>query len=264
MRSLLLALPVLGLATGLLLAVSPQEPADQEPVGYEDTPYLPGGKWRVHDKFRPVPDEVIPGKPSTQNQVGSAPSDAIVLFDGSSLDAFDGGPWDLNDGIMTVNGKGDVRTKQGFGDVQLHVEWRSPEEPNAKSQGKGNSGVFLMGRYEIQVLNSYRNRSYADGQAASLYGQKPPDVNATLPTGMWQSYDIIFKAPRFDETGKLTSPAVATVLHNGVLVQNHIELLGPTSHRSLPNYKAHDSKLPIKLQDHGNKVSYRNIWVREL
>jgi hypothetical protein len=264
MRSLLLALPVLGLATGLLLAVSPQEPADQEPVGYEDTPFLPGGKWRVHDKFRPVPEEVIPGKPSTQDQVGTAPSDAIVLFDGSSLDAFDGGPWELKDGVMTVNGKGDVRTKQSFGDVQLHVEWRSPDEPNAKSQGKGNSGVFLMGRYEIQVLNSYRNRSYADGQAASLYGQKPPDVNATLPTGMWQSYDIIFKAPRFDEDGKLSSPAVATVLHNGVLVQNHVELLGPTSHRSLPNYKAHAMKLPIKLQDHGNKVSYRNIWVREL
>jgi hypothetical protein len=264
MRSLLLALPVLGLATGLLLAVSPQEPANQEPVGYEDTPYLPGGKWRVHDKFRPVPDEITPGKPSTQAQVGSAPSDAIVLFDGSSLEAFDGGPWDLKDGVMTVNGKGDVRTKQSFGDVQLHVEWRSPDEPNAKSQGKGNSGVFLMGRYEIQVLNSYRNRSYADGQAASLYGQKPPDVNATLPTGMWQSYDIIFKAPRFDEDGKLSSPAVATVLHNGVLVQNHVELLGPTSHRSLPNYKAHAMKLPIKLQDHGNKVSYRNIWVREL
>lgn len=264
MRSLLLAVPVLGLATGVLIAVSPQEPVEQGPVGYEDTPRLPNSEWRVHDKFRPVPKEVIPGRPSTQDQVGSAPSDAIVLFDGSSLDAWEGGPWQLENGVITVNGKGDIRTKQGFGDCQLHVEWRSPDEPDRSSQGKGNSGVFLMGRYEIQVLNSYRNRTYADGQAASLYGQKPPDVNATLPTGQWQSYDIIFRAPRFAEDGSLVSPAAATVLHNGVLVQNHVELLGPTSHRSLPRYGKHPDKLPIKLQDHGNKVSYRNIWIREL
>lgn len=261
---LLLAIPLAAAVSGAVYASLPQEPDAQGPVGYEDTPYLPGGEWRVHDKFRPVPDEVVPGRPSTQSKVGSAPSDAIVLFDGTSLDAFEGGPWDLKDGVMTVNGKGDLRSKQGFGSVQLHLEWRAPEEPDRNSQGKGNSGVFLMGRYEIQILNSYRNRTYADGQATAIYGQKPPDVNATTPTGQWQSYDIIFHAPKFNDDGEVVSPATATVLHNGVLVQDHVAFLGPTSHRSLPQYKAHADKLPMRIQDHGNKVSFRNIWVRPL
>lgn len=264
MRSLLLAVPALALGTGLLIATAPQEPQEQGPVGYEDTPMLPDSEWRVHDKYRPVPPEITPGQPSTQERAGNAPSDAILLFDGSSTDAWSGGPWELKDGVMTVNGKGTIQSKESFGDVQLHVEWRAPEEPDRSSQGKGNSGVFLMQRYEVQVLNSYRNRTYADGQAASIYGQKPPDVNATLPTGQWQSYDIVFRRPRFSEEGELLSPATLTVFHNGVLVQNHVELLGPTSHKSLPRYSKHPDRLPIRLQDHGNKVSYRNIWVRDL
>jgi len=264
MRFATLTLVTLAAGAGALLGIQAQEPAPQEPVGYTDTPMLPNSQWRVHDKMRPVPEAVVPGTPSTQTQVGSAPADAIVLFDGTSLDAFDGGPWDLEDGLMTVNGKGDIRTKQSFGDVQLHVEWRAPHEPEKSSQGRGNSGVFLMGQYEIQILNSYQNRTYADGQAAALYGHKPPDVNATLPSGQWNSYDIIFKAPRFNESGEIESPAYVTVLHNGVLVQNHVELIGASGHRRVGKYNAHASKLPIKIQDHSNPISFRNIWVREL
>lgn len=264
MRFVSLTAITLAVGAGALLGVQAQEPVEQGPVGYTDTPMLPDGKWRVHDKMRPVPAAVMPGKASTQQKVGSAPSDAIVLFDGSSLDAFSGGPWTLEDGVMTVNGKGDMSSKQAFGDVQLHMEWRTPEEPDRESQGKGNSGVFLMGRYEVQILNSYQNRTYADGQAAALYGQKPPDANVTLPAGKWNSYDIVFRAPRFSDSGELQSPATVTVLHNGVLVQNNVKLLGATSHRAVASYKAHDSKLPLKIQDHGNPISFRNIWVREL
>lgn len=249
---------------GIGWALSPQPQQQQQgPVGYTDTPKLPNSEWRVHDKNRPVPPVVNPGKAPAQ---GSAPppSDAVVLFDGTDLAAWEGGKWLVADGAMTVNGTGEVRTKQGFRDVQLHLEWRAPNEPKASSQGKGNSGVFFMGRYEVQVLNSYQNRTYADGQAASLYGQKPPMVNACRPSGEWQSYDIVFIAPRFDEKGQVTSPARVTVFHNGILVHLDEELLGPTAHRSLPKYSKHADKLPIKLQDHGNPVSYRNIWLREL
>jgi hypothetical protein len=189
------------------------------------------------------------------------------LFNGTDLSQWKCGDkpadWKLTDGAMEVNGSGSLETREQFGDVQLHLEWAAPAKLESSSQGRGNSGVFLMGRYEVQVLDSFENRSYADGQAAAMYGQNPPLVNACRKPGDWQSYDIIFRAPRFDgET--LVSPAVLTLLHNGVLVQNAEAFLGATAHRSLPQYSAHPASGPIGLQDHGNPVRYRNIWVRRL
>ncbi len=213
--------------------------------------------------WKPVPGTVDPGR------AGRPPSDAIVLFDGKDLSEWrgrDGEPeWKVADGAMTVvPGTGNLTTKRGFADVQLHVEWRTPTEIVGDSQGRGNSGVFLMGLYEVQVLDSWQNPSYVNGQAASVYKQHVPLVNASRGPGEWQTYDIIFTAPRFDADGELESPATVTVLHNGVLVQNHVTLEGPTVFRGAPRYEAHADRLPLMLQDHRNHVSYRNIWVREL
>ena len=218
----------------------------------------------VTDVWEPVPPVVTPG-------TGTAPpSDAIVLFDGSSLDNWLGrdgqaAQWSLEDGVMTVKpGTGDIHTKRGFGDVQLHLEWRAPELVKGEGQGRGNSGVFLMGRYEIQVLDCYENTTYPNGQTASVYKQHIPLVNANRKPGEWQTYDIIFMAPRFNEQGRVTHPARVTVIHNGVLVQNNVEIWGSTQFIGLPTYSAHSLQDPIKLQDHGDLVSFRNIWVREL
>ena len=213
--------------------------------------------------WKPVPGTVDPGRH------GRPPSDAIVLFDGMDLSGWrgrDGEPeWKVADGAMTVvPGTGNLTTKRGFGDVQLHIEWRTPAEIVSESQGRGNSGVFLMGLYEVQVLDSWQNPTYVNGQAASVYKQHVPLVNASRGPGEWQTYDIIFTAPRFDADGDLESPATVTVLHNGVLVQNHVTLEGPTVFRGAPRYEAHANRLPLMLQDHRNHVSYRNIWVREL
>ncbi|MEQ1895667.1 MAG: DUF1080 domain-containing protein [Planctomycetota bacterium] len=240
-----------------LLAFVVQDP----PVGYTDTPFLPGGKWRVHDSARPAPAVVKPG-------VGGAPpSDALVLFDGKSLAAWKSGDkdaaWKLVDGAMEVNGTGSLETRESFGDLQLHLEWRAPEKVESSSQGRGNSGVFLMGMYEIQVLDSFENRTYSDGQAAALYGQEPPLVNACRAPGEWQSYDICFRAPRF-EGEKLVTPASATVFHNGVVVQLAEPFLGATRHKEVATYAPHPASGPIGLQDHGNPVRFRNIWVRRL
>ena len=213
--------------------------------------------------WKPEPAVVDPGRN------GHAPSDAIVLFDGTDLSEWrgrDGAPgWKVADGAMTVGpGTGSLTTKRGFGDVQLHIEWRTPTEIVGESQGRGNSGVFLMGLYEVQVLDSWENPSYVNGQAASVYKQHIPLVNASRAPGEWQTYDIVFSAPRFTAEGALDRPATVTVLHNGVLVQNHVTLEGPTVFRGAPRYEAHADRLPIMLQDHRNDVSYRNIWVREL
>lgn len=212
----------------------------------------------------PEPRIVDPGSART------APSDAIVLFDGTDLSAWEsmGGSdvqWRVENGAMTaVAGAGDIATRQGFADVQLHIEWRTPTDVVGDGQGRGNSGVFLMQRYEVQVLDSYANRTYANGQAASIYKQHIPLVNASRGPGEWQSYDIIFRSPRFAEDGSVEHPAVLTVLHNGILVQDHAALRGPTVWIGDPAYEAHGPREPIQLQDHGNPVSYRNIWVRNL
>jgi len=227
-------------------------------------------RWKIHDENRPVPPVITPGTSSTQATPGKAPSDAVVLFDGKNLSEWldkDGGPakWKVENGYFEVVPKtGYIHTKRAFGDCQLHVEFSEPVPPKGESQERGNSGVFLMGLYEIQVLDSYENKTYADGQAAAVYGQYPPLVNASRPPGQWQTYDVVFHGPRFDQSGKLLRPARVTVFHNGVLVQDNVELTGPTEHGERPPYKAGPEKLPLALQDHGDPVRFRNIWMREL
>lgn len=223
--------------------------------------------WKAHDLDRPLPPVVTP---SDQQLPVPAPADALVLFDGTNLsnwEATDGSPtgWIIEDGAMiSVAGAGYVQTKQAFGDVQLHVEWAAPVPASGTSQGRGNSGVFLMGLYEVQVLDSYENETYADGQAAAVYGQYPPLFNAARPPGEWQTYDIFFRRPRFSQAGAVLQKARITVIHNCILVQNNVELWGPTNWlQSLP-YQTHPDKLPLAFQDHGNPVRYRNIWLRDL
>jgi hypothetical protein len=241
------------------------------PIGYQDTPIIPGTKWHVHDGERPQPTVVTPGEPSTQDKAGTAPSDATVLFDGTDLSKWkmdkDGSDaaWKVEDGHIEVVPKtGYMATRDEFGpDFQLHVEFATPNPPSGNSQGRGNSGVFLFGRYEIQVLDSYENPTYADGGATAIYGYMPPQVNASRPPGQWQTYDIICEGPRFVD-GKLAKPLVVTVLHNGVVTQNHTALIGETPHKQVGTYHPHPEKGPIKLQDHGNPMRFRNIWIREL
>ena len=203
-----------------------------------------------------------------------APSDATILYNGNGLGAFqkkDGSPagWKIDaDGAITdIKGAGDLITKEAFGNCQLHIEFREPAEVKSSGQGRGNSGVYIMGKYEIQVLDSYNNPTYSNGQAGAVYKQHVPLVNASRKPGEWQSYDIIFTAPLFKENGDLESPARVTVIHNGVLIQNNVTILGPTDWVMKPVYKKHASKLPLMLQDHGddgNPISYRNIWIRNL
>lgn len=200
----------------------------------------------------------------------AAPSDAVILFDGKTLSEWrsgDGSParWTVRSGYMEVAaGTGGIVTVRQFGDVHLHVEWASPNPPKGSDQDRGNSGVFLMGRYEVQVLDSYGSLTYPDGQAGAVYGQYPPLVNASRAPGVWQIYDIVFHRPRFGAGGTVSSPATVTVFHNGVLVQDHVTLTGPTAHQSRPAYASHPDHLPISLQDHAHPVRFRNIWVREL
>lgn len=202
----------------------------------------------------------------------NAPSDAIILFDGTDLSrewtSQDGGEpqWIVENGAVTVKrGTGVIKTKRVFEDFQLHIEWRSPSEVKGESQGRGNSGVFLQERYEIQVLDNYQNRTYRNGQAASVYKQNAPLVNACKAPGEWQTYDIIYTAPRFKEDGTYFTPPTVTVLHNGVLVQNNYQLRGPTEYIGIPEYNVQEhGPGSIMLQDHGNPVSFRNIWIREL
>ncbi len=238
--------------------------------GTTDTPALEGNvearPQRPEDTevWEPVPPVVVPGRN------GAPPSDAVVLFDGSDLSAWsaeDGSDagWLVAGGAMTVVPEaGNIRTRRGFGDLQLHIEWRTPAEVSGEGQGRGNSGIFLMERYELQVLDSYDNRTYSNGQAGAIYKQHIPMVNASRAPGEWQSYDVVFTAPRFGADGALLSPAYMTVFHNGVLIQHHVELQGPTKYIGEPAYEPHADRVPLLLQDHGNPVSYRNIWVREI
>jgi hypothetical protein len=222
------------------------------------------GDPKLTEVWEPVPRIVVPGV------ANAAPSDAIVLFNGKDLSEWqhaDGSPakWNIADGAFTVvRNTGDIRTRRVFGDCQLHIEWSAPAQIEGEGQGRGNSGVFLQGRYEVQVLDSYGNPTYTNGQAASIYKQHAPLVNASRKAGEWQSYDIVFRAPRFDRNGGLEKPAYVTVLHNGVLVQDHVELKGSTVFIGTPAYQKHNAKEPIVLQDHGNPVRFRNTWIREL
>jgi hypothetical protein len=233
-------------------------------LGYDDTPLLPGGKWHVHDGVRPQPRIVTPAKTA-----GNAPSDAITLFDGTDLSGWQsvkGGEagWEIVDNTMRVKpGTGDIKSKERLGDCQLHVEFSCPAEIKGEGQGRGNSGVFLMGIYEVQVLDGYENPTYADGITASIYGEYPPLVNSCVKPGDWHTYDILWTGPRFDGVN-LVSPAYITVIHNGVVVHNHVEVMSPTGHRDVYPYKAHAPTAPLKLQDHGDLVSFRNIWYRPI
>ncbi len=200
-------------------------------------------------------------QPGTDN---SPPSDAIVLFDGKDMSAWQGGDdWKVKDGYV-ISDKHDIDTKQSFGDCQIHVEWAEPTKVTGRGQGRGNSGVYIMCNYEIQVLDSYDNDTYYDGQCGSVYKQHPPMVNVCRKPGEWQTYDIMWEAPRFDKSGKLLRPAFVTVLQNGVVVQNHFELKGGTSYTEPPHYTPHPEKMPLRLQFHGNSVRFRNIWIREI
>ncbi len=230
--------------------------------GYDDTPLIPGSTWKVHDNTRPQPRVITP--PTD----GAPPSDAVVLFDGGDLAGWTGsggGPagWKVEGGYMEVVPRtGNIQSKAEFGDCQLHLEFACPAEVKGESQGRGNSGVFMMGRYEIQVLDCYDNPTYADGTTAAIYGEYPPLVNAARPPGVWQTYDIIWKAPRFDGD-RLVRPAKATVLWNGIVVHHAVKLTGPTTHRAVLDYTPHGPG-PLLLQDHGDLVRFRNIWYREL
>ncbi|HAX42573.1 MAG TPA: DUF1080 domain-containing protein [Bryobacteraceae bacterium] len=255
---------ILAAATTAVCAQAPKPVPCPDPPGYRDTPQIPGQPWKVHDIDRPRPERVKGSVVATP-----PPSDAIVLFDGKGLDrwtSFRRGEelapqWKVENGTLTVAGRGDLVTKEQFGDIQLHLEWK----PGIAKcgQNRGNSGVILMGRYEIQVLESYNNETYADGQAASMYGQFPPLKNATNPEEEWNSYDILFKAPKF-EGGKMVSPPVVTVIHNGVAVHHGQAFVGQMAHRIHKPFEAHGPEAPLVLQNHNEATSFRNIWVRRV
>ena len=236
------------------------------PIGYSDTPLIfPGSPWKVHDIDRPRPEPVAPGA-----KAGDAPADAVILFDGKDVSKFLGKegaecPWKIDNGELIVQG-GDIWTKDSFGSCQFHIEWKSDPKTGGNSQKKGNAGVFFMDRYETQILDCEYNPTYADGMAGGVYGQTPPLVNAVRKAGEWQTYDIIFTAPKLDK-GKVVEPAHITTIINGIVVQNHTSILGPTKHKQATNYEGDfPEKAPLRFQDHKNTIPdrFRNIWVRPL
>jgi hypothetical protein len=228
-------------------------------IGYKDTPVLPWCGYHVHDPDRPAPPKVTPGQPPAV----AAPSDAVALFDGKDLSQWKPSGWKVEKGEL-IAVSGELTTNQTFGDCQLHLEWQAPDPPQGQMFDRGNSGVMLMGLFEIQIYDSYTEKLYPDGQAASVYGQTPPMVNACRKPGQWQSFDIVFFAPVFKD-GKLEKPAYVTVLHNGLLVHHNQQIYGPTGHRILPRYdKPIPEKLPLSLSAHNNPVRFRNIWIRPL
>ncbi|HXI69151.1 MAG TPA: DUF1080 domain-containing protein [Verrucomicrobiae bacterium] len=275
MKKLIIATALAVTVTNLALAQTSNAPAAPAPknvevtidgvAGFQDTPLQPDGKWHVHDPARPQPPVVTPGATFSQN--ANPPSDAIVLFDGKDLsqwrDKGSGGPaqWTVADDVAT-SAKGDIVTTNKFGDIQLHLEFREPTPGKGEGQGRGNSGVYFMGLYEVQVLDCYINKTYADGSTGAIYGQHPPLANACRPPGKWQTYDIIFNPPHFGADGEVTTPAYVTVILNGVLVQNHQAYRGASNWKSPGKYTAHGPTGPLALQYHSNPVSFRNIWVR--
>ncbi|MEI2727216.1 MAG: DUF1080 domain-containing protein [Verrucomicrobiota bacterium] len=228
-------------------------------IGYKDTPKLPWCDWLVHDPDRPAPKRISPGPAGPP---APAPADAIVLFEGKDASHWESSDWKIADGCL-ISGDKLLQSKESFGSAQIHVEWMAPANFEGPWYNQGNNGVLLMGLYEIQIFDSYTQKLYPDGQAASIYGQTPPLVNVTRPPGEWQTYDIVFTAPVF-EAGKLTQPARVTLFHNGVLVQLNEVIHGETGHRILPEYKTKTSKGPLAFGGHGCPVRFRNIWVRPL
>jgi hypothetical protein len=232
-------------------------------VGYKDTPIQPWSGFHVHDPDRPAPPIVVPPEPSSQDGAGKAPSDAVVLFGGTDLDAWRPNQWKVEDGCLIAT-QGPMATKEEFGDCQLHLEWMVPEEPTPSIWNRGNNGVFLLGKIEVQIFDSHTTHIYPDGQAAAIYAQTPPLVNACRPPGQWQTFDIVFTAPRFDDAGKLTAPARITMFHNGLLVHRNQEVYGHTPHLNLASYDGIPAKGPLTLGAHSCPVRFRNIWIRPL
>jgi hypothetical protein len=268
MRIILAGITVLAVTS--LAGFGPQALAADKPapLGYTDTPMLPSGQWHVHDPARPAPPVVTPG--ATFSDDAPPPSDAIVLFDGHDLSHWLGDKgtpgWKVRDGYMEVAPhSGYIHTKEDFGDCQLHLEWAEPAKVAGASQERGNSGVFLQGIYEVQILDSYDNPTYPDGQCGALYGQSPPLANSCKKPGEWQAYDIIFEAARFGTDHQLIKPASVTVMQNGILLHHKQAFLGPTGHKILAKYKKETpARAPLALQDHGNPVRFRNIWIRNI
>lgn len=256
---------------------NPSRPAKspEQIDGFRDTPLIPGTQWHIHDPDRPQPPVVTPGVSFSQE--ANPPSDAEVLFDGKDLSKWQNShgqdaTWKVQDGYLETGRGGGIRTRGTWPDFQLHVEWAAPDPPHGTGQGRGNSGILINGMYEVQVLDSYQSKTYPDGQAGAIYGQSPPLVNASKPPGQWQTYDIIFESPRWNEQNELVKKACVTVLHNGVVVQNHYEFIGCTDGisggvpwRTASKYvRPHPPEVFIELQDHSNPVRYRNIWIRRL
>ncbi|MGA0420441.1 MAG: 3-keto-disaccharide hydrolase [Phycisphaerales bacterium] len=226
-------------------------------------------RYKIHDMARPQPSVVAPGTPSTQANVGTSPADAIVLFDGTDLSKWSDGSgdarWRLVDGVIeSVPGGGYLTTREAFGDCQLHLEWMVPADLKPKGGAGANSGVYLMQQYEVQILRREDRPTYPDGMAGAIYGQHPPLAAPDLPKGEWNTFDILFTAPRFDEDGSLKTPAYCTVIFNGVVVQNHVEIFGRTAAGQPPTYAKHPDRMPISIQDHGDRVRFRNIWIRPM
>ena len=272
MKTKIIAVALVAVVVNVACAQTPPKPKMVETIidgvaGFQDTPMEPDGKWHVHDPARPQPVVVTPGATFSQN--ATPPSDAMVLFDGKDLsqwrDSKSGGAsqWTVADGVAT-SAKGDMVTTNKFGDIQLHLEFKEPTPPKESGQGRGNSGIYFMGQYEIQILDCYINKTYADGLTGGLYGQHPALANACRPPGEWSTYDCIFTAPRFDADGKVVSPAYLTATLNGVVVQNHQAFRGATNWRVPGKYTPHAAELPLLLQYHNNSVSFRNIWVRSV
>lgn len=264
-----LSVPVcVSVLAAALAAIPAASAADAQGLGYKDTPMIPGTQWHIHDGDRPQPRIITPG--ATFTQMVPPPSDAVVLFDGKDLSKWEHGngtpgKWKVENGYMEVVPKsGILRTKDKFKDFQLHLEFATPTKVEGTGQGRGNNGINLWGRFEVQVLDSYENKTYPDGQCGALYGQFPPMVNASKPPGEWQTYDIIFEGPRWDASGKLVKKAYITVLQNGVVLHHRRELHGPTTHRRILNYDRPQDSGPIELYEHGNPVRFRNIWLRPL
>jgi hypothetical protein len=251
------------LATVFLVHIPFAAAFGQEGTAYDNAPRLPNSPWRVHDRNRPQPEQVDPGD-NAGDRSAAPPRDALVLFDGKDLSKWEGGnPRGVEDGCIDIVKAGQISTKKQFGDCQLHVEWATPAKPDGDAMRWGNSGVFMQGEYELQIIESHDSKIYADGIAGAIYGQTPPLVNASRKPGEWQTFDIVFTSPQFDGE-KLLRPAYFTVFWNGVLVQNHTAALGPTRHLSLATYDSRQTSGPIVLQQHGSAVRFRNIWVREL
>lgn len=260
MKNFLLCL--LTLSTAVALGAQELGYHDYRHPGYDTTPLVTREGYHVHQDERPLPPRVRVAN-SFDAHGAPAPSDATILFDGESTEQWRDHEWRVEDGNLIAT-KGGLITKSNYGDFQLHLEWRTPDPALASHTGNiGNSGLYIMGRYELQIYDSYSSRVYADGGAGAVYGQTPPLVNVTRKPHEWQTYDIIFHAPIF-RNEELLRPAYITVLHNGVLIQNHTEVLGPTGHKTAQAYKAHAPMLPLTVQAHGSEVAFRNIWIREL